>query len=251
MQGNGPALLLPNIIGHRGAAAVAPENTRAGLRIAAEAGARWVEIDVRLSADGVPVLSHDATLERMAGLDRAVSALSAAEIGRIAVPGPFRASHAGETVPTLDEALTLARSLRIGVNVEIKAGAARNRALVHAVAQSIRTARTAGGPTVMVSSFRYAVLREMRRIAPKMPIGLLMGVPKDGWRRRLRELGAAALICSAQRAVARDIAALAQTGLPVACYTVNDPAIARQVFGRGAGSVFTDDPGAMIAALKT
>lgn len=251
MRGNGPALLLPAVIGHRGAAALAPENTLAGIRLAAEGGVRWVEIDVRLSADGVPVLSHDATLERMAGLDRAISSLTVAELGRIAVPGPFSGPFAAETVPTLEAALALGRALRIGVNVELKAGIARNRALVHAVARTIEAARDDGGPTVMVSSFRFALLREMRRIAPSLPIGYLMGTPKPGWQQRAREIDAAALICSAQRSTAADIAALTRMGRPVACYTVNDLATARQVFARGVVSLFSDDPARLLAELKT
>ena len=210
-----------------------------------------MEIDVRLSADGVPVLSHDATLERMAGMNRAVSSLTANELGRIAVPGAFSGIFATETVPTLAAALALGRDLRIGVNVELKAGAVRNRALVHAVAGTLEDARGDGGPTVMVSSFRFALLREMRRIAPAQPIGYLMGVPKPGWQQRAREIDAAALICSAQRSTAADIAALMQFGRPVACYTVNDVAEARQVFSRGAVSVFSDDPARMLAGLKT
>ena len=251
MRSNGPALLLPPVIGHRGAAALAPENTLAGIRLAAEGGARWVEIDVRLSADGVPILSHDATLERMAGLDRAVSTLTAAELGRIVVPGSFSGRLADETVPTLETVLALGRTLQIGVNVEIKAGMVRNRALVHAVARIVDAARGEGGPTVMVSSFRFALLREMRRIAPILPIGYLMGTPKPGWQQRAREIDAAALICSAQRSTAADIAALTQLGRPVACYTVNDLATARQVFARGAVSVFSDDPARLLAGLKT
>lgn len=250
MRSNGPALLLPPVIGHRGAAALAPENTLAGIRLAAEGGVRWVEIDVRLSVDGVPILSHDATLERMAGLDCAVSSLTAAELGRIAVPGPFSGEFASETVPTLDSALALGRTLGVGVNVEIKAGVARNRALVHAVARTLEDARGDGGPTIMVSSFRFALLREMRRIAPILPLGYLMGSPRPGWQQRAREIDAAALICSAQRSTAADIAALTQFGRPVACYTVNDLATARQVFARGAVSLFSDDPARMIAGLK-
>ncbi len=250
MQTSGPALLLPPVIGHRGAAAVAPENTLAGIRIAAKGGARWVEVDVRLSADGVPVLSHDETLQRMAGYNRAVSALTADELGRIAVPGPFRGAWPGETVPTLAAALALGREFRVGVNVEIKAGRAGNRALVEKTLETIAQARSGGGPTVMVSSFRHAVLVEARRLAPELPVGMLMGAPRPGWRDRARALGAAALVCSARSTAPRDIKALTATGLPVACYTVNDPVQANDLFTQGVASVFSDDPARLIASLK-
>ena len=57
-------LILPRVIGHRGIAARAPENTLAGFRRAAELGVAWVELDVQLTSDGVPVVFHDDGLER-------------------------------------------------------------------------------------------------------------------------------------------------------------------------------------------
>ena len=64
---NRTAFRLPPVMGHRGAAAHAPENTLASIRRAAEVGARWVEFDVMQTGDGVPVLFHDDSLERITG----------------------------------------------------------------------------------------------------------------------------------------------------------------------------------------
>ena len=66
-------LQLPQVIGHRGAMAYAPENTLASFREARRRGARWVEIDVKLTADAVPILMHDASLKRTMGIDRRVA----------------------------------------------------------------------------------------------------------------------------------------------------------------------------------
>ena len=99
-----PALLLPPVIGHRCARAEAPENTLAGLRRAAALGARWVEVDVRLTADGVPVLLHDATLERTTSGHGALGETTLTELERCD-------AGAGETVPTLAAFLTACGSL--------------------------------------------------------------------------------------------------------------------------------------------
>src|SRR5262245_24924808 len=76
----------PLIIGHRGASAVAPENTTAAFEAAIQAGADGIEFDVRLSSDGVPVVIHDETLLRTAGIRRRVAELSTSQLNEFDVP---------------------------------------------------------------------------------------------------------------------------------------------------------------------
>src|ERR1700761_745137 len=73
-------LQLPKIIGHRGAPAYAPENTLESFREAHRRGAPWIETDVKLTADGVPVLMHDDSLKRTTGVDRLVAETRAADL---------------------------------------------------------------------------------------------------------------------------------------------------------------------------
>ena len=93
----------PIIVAHRGYAACRPENTFAALDAAAAAGARWVEIDVQLSADGIPMVLHDPTLERVSGDSRAVFELTAAELAQLSVgePARFGTRYADARIPTL------------------------------------------------------------------------------------------------------------------------------------------------------
>lgn len=81
---------MPTLVAHRGYAARWPENTLPALAAAAAAGARWVEVDVQLSADGIPVLLHDADLARAAGQATPVFELTAAELAEINVCYPTR-----------------------------------------------------------------------------------------------------------------------------------------------------------------
>src|SRR5204863_4134011 len=113
--------VLPPIIGHRGAAAHAPENTLAGLRRAKALGCSWVEFDVRLTADNQPVLLHDNRLERTTDGRGRVSAMSLAAVRRHDAGQWFHSSFSGERVPTLEEALMLLAELGLGANVELKA----------------------------------------------------------------------------------------------------------------------------------
>ncbi|TMJ57189.1 MAG: glycerophosphodiester phosphodiesterase, partial [Alphaproteobacteria bacterium] len=106
-----PCPSLSSVIGHRGAAARAPENTLAGLRRARELGCAWVEFDVRLTGDGALVLCHDGRLERTSTGHGRVSAQTLAAIRRCDAGGWFAPEFAGEIVPSLDEALELASKL--------------------------------------------------------------------------------------------------------------------------------------------
>ncbi len=119
---------LPSVIGHRGAARTAPENTLAGLRRAKALGCDWVEFDVRLTGDGALVLCHDPLLDRTTSGSGLVSAKSLAAIRECDAGSWFDPSFTGERVPTLDEGLLLAAELDLGANVEIKSDRGREYA---------------------------------------------------------------------------------------------------------------------------
>ena len=161
---------LPRIIGHRGAAATAPENTLEGFRAAAAEGAGWVEFDVRLSSDGVPVVIHDATLERTAGVEVQIDRTPMSEIRRLSRRHP---------TPTLAETLACLGELGLGANVEIKAVRAR-RAIVDAVAETIAALDGARSVPVLISSFSLAILENVARLAGHLPRGVLGSRRTDG-----------------------------------------------------------------------
>src|SRR5271170_7173679 len=124
----GRTAALPPVIGHRGAAASAPENTLSGLRRAKALGCSWVEFDVRLTGDGALVLCHDPRLDRTTSGSGLVSANSLAAVRELDAGSWFDPSFAGERVPTLDEVLLLASELDLGANIEIKSDRGREYA---------------------------------------------------------------------------------------------------------------------------
>ena len=111
---------LAPVIGHRGAAARAPENTLAGLRRAKDLGCSWVEFDVRLTGDGALVLCHDARLDRTTTGQGRVSAHRLSAIRCFDAGAWFAPEFAGGAVPTLEEALLVAAELGLSVNIEIR-----------------------------------------------------------------------------------------------------------------------------------
>ena len=110
--------LLPPVTSHRGARGHAPENTMAGMRKAVELGARWIEFDVKLTADDEPVLFHDDTVNRTTDGKGPVARMTLEEIRKLDAGRWFSPDFAGEPVPTLAEAMDYLAATGIGANVD-------------------------------------------------------------------------------------------------------------------------------------
>jgi glycerophosphoryl diester phosphodiesterase len=233
--------LLPPVIGHRGAAARAPENTLAGLRRARALGCSWVEFDVRLTADGVPVLCHDPRLDRTTDGSGAVSAMSFGAVRDCDSGGWFGAEFAGERIPTLKEALSLAAELGLAANIELKSDRGGEYATAAAVAAALQRLGDAA-PPVLVSSFQQPAVAAMRDLAPHVARGVLFRIVPRGWAEIAHHLGCAAIGADHRRLSPRRIAAIRTAGYPLLAYTVNDPARARLLYAWGVTSVFSDVP---------
>ena len=236
------SLEIPRVIGHRGAAGHAPENTLAALRRAAALGVRMVEFDAKLSADLVPVLMHDETLERTtdgagAVADAPLSALAALDAGSW-----YDAAHAGEPVPTLAVALKAALGLGLAVNIEIKPCPGRERETARRVLEAARALWPAERPPPLVSSFSVEALAEARASAPDWPRGWLIWDRPEDWRRVLSDLAPATLNVAQDRETPERIAEYRAAGLPVLAYTVNHAGRARQLLALGIAALFTDFP---------
>jgi glycerophosphoryl diester phosphodiesterase len=238
---------LPPVIGHRGAAARAPENTLAAIRRAAELGCAWVEFDVRLTGDGVPVLCHDPALDRTTNGRGRVAAQSLAALRRLDAGARFAPRFAGERVPTLEEALVLCADLGLGADIEVKAEPGRDHAAAATVAAALRVPGRRP-PAVLVSSFELPALIALRDLAPQIPRGVLFRHVPRGWRDIARRLGAAAVGADQRRLSARRAAEIRAAGYPLLAFTVNDRARARLLYGWGVTSVFSDAPDIILGA---
>src|SRR5262245_14037642 len=128
----------PRIIGHRGGGTLAPENTLGGFRKAATMGFRGVEFDVMLSADSVPLLIHDETLDRTTNGSGPVSGASYAEIAALDAGAWFGPAHRGERVPRFDDAAKLCIELGLWPNIEIKPAAGFERETASIACELVR-----------------------------------------------------------------------------------------------------------------
>lgn len=233
---------LASIIGHRGAAARAPENTLAGIRKAHELGVTWVELDAMLTRDGVPVLIHDETLERTTSGRGRVPDRTLAELKTLDAGAWFAPAFAGEPLPTLEEAVALLQELNLNANIEIKPAKGYAVATGEIVAATLHRLWPADGPRLLLSSFARDALAAAQRTAPDIPRGLLAGrLPRD-WHEAMQTLACTTLHLDHGKTSLVALQQLAGEGVPVLLYTVNTAERAQELLDAGAVAVFTDVP---------
>jgi glycerophosphoryl diester phosphodiesterase len=247
----GVAAGLPALIGHRGAAAHAPENTLASIRKAHELGARWVEFDVKLTADGVPILMHDDRLERTTDGRGRVRDWAWERILTLDAGGWFSPSFVGEHVPRLEDALRLCADLGLGINVEIKPCRGRAAETTEAALGVLRRHWPGDLPVPLVSSFEHPCLELARALAPELPRGYLCGRLPRHWQLEVDRYGCATVNLDHRWIDRRRLGLLRAAQVPVLLYTVNDPARARDLVAAGATAVFSDRVADVLAALST
>lgn len=157
-------------IAHRGASAIAPPNTLAAFEKAAELGADGIEFDVRLSADGAPVVIHDVTVDGTTDGSGRVAEMTLSQLEQLDAGSYFDPAFAGERIPTLEEVLETMGS-RLLLNIELKSASLRDDGLERASVAQVKRHGLDG--RVLFSSFNPFSLRRAKQIAPHIPVGLL------------------------------------------------------------------------------
>jgi glycerophosphoryl diester phosphodiesterase len=249
-------MLRPLIIGHRGASAVAPENTVVAFERALRDGADGIEFDVRLALDRVPVVIHDASLRRTALRDGSVAKLTSIELSETDVGTWFnlrhrsaaRAEYAQARVPTLAEVLELFGAGNSRLYVEMKCEAQEEGALLAGVVAGLIRA-SALFDRVVVESFALGSIREIKRLDARIRTAALfeptLSRPRPSWRRMIEE----AVACEADEmalhrtlATRRTVEEARRHGLGVAVWTVDSLSWVQRAIEYGVSAVITNDP---------
>ncbi|WP_119288060.1 glycerophosphodiester phosphodiesterase [Azohydromonas sediminis] len=230
----------PRWIAHRGAGTLAPENTLAALREGWRHGFRAFECDAKLSADGVPFLLHDDTLERTTDGRGPAEALNWAELSRLDAGGWLAPAWAGEPPATLQAVAAFVRANGCALNIELKPGPGRARATGEAVAAL--AARWWAGAAVppLLSSFDADALAAARSAAPQLPRALLLEALADRWLGQAQRLDCAAVVVEHTALGAEAVVHARRAGLRVLAYTVNEPGDARRLLDLGIDGLITD-----------
>ena len=248
--------MLPNIdrplnIAHRGASRIAPENTLAAFQKALEVGADGIEFDVRLSSDGVPVVIHDATVDRTTDGTGRVADLPLSELSQLDASTSFDAAFAGARIPTLAQVFEMLGELLL-LNIELKEEGFFGSSLEEAVVTLIQ--KHALERQVLVSSFNALALRRIQRISPHLRTALLCAHPASPVLRIASlALGrpSGALHPQSAGVDAKLVSWAHARGLRLHPWTVDDPADMRRLIHCGVDGIITNVPDVLRDVLDT
>ena len=232
----------PRVIGHRGAAGYAPENTLASVQYAAELGVKWVEVDVKVTADEVPVLFHDDRLERTTDGQGCLARKSLAELAILDAGAWFGQSFIGQRIPTLAEVVGELERLGLGLHLELKPSPGQEEKTGRITAEIVKTLWPANLPAPVISSFKPVALAAFAEVAPFMSRALLVHKVPDNWSEKARLLGFSAIHCDFRYLRCHHVTSMRENGLTVRCFTVNEEYKASRLFSWGVASIFSDFP---------
>jgi glycerophosphoryl diester phosphodiesterase len=230
----------PRIVAHRGAGKLAPENTLAALRLGHAHGHRMAEFDVKLSADGVAFLLHDATLERTTDGRGRADGRTWRELSQLDAGAWHSPAYAGEPLPTLAAVARFCRANGVAVNIEIKPSPGRERETGAAVAIDAAKLWHRADVPPLLSSFSEVALAAAQETVPALPRAYLCDRLPPAWLERCAALGCIALDAKHTLLDASVIGAAHAAGLKVAAWTVNEPARARELASLGLDMLITD-----------
>lgn len=232
---------LPLWVAHRGAGRLAPENTLAAFRLGAAHGYRAFECDVKLSADGVPFLLHDATLERTTSGRGVAGELDWSALSRIDAGTWHSRAYAGEPLPSLQALAAYLRANAFALDLEIKPTPGTDHHTGQVVGrEAARLWAGADAPPLLFSSFRPEALAGARETAPHIPRALLLDTLWPGWLDVAQQLGCSAVITNYNAMSAQALGQIHGAAMRGLVYTVNDPAPAAWLQSIGIDGIITD-----------
>jgi glycerophosphoryl diester phosphodiesterase len=231
----------PALCAHRGAGKLAPENTLAAMRLGHQHGYRMVEFDVKLAADGVAFLLHDATLDRTTDGTGRADALAWRDLAQLDAGSWHSPAYAGESLPTLAAIARWSRANGVAVNIEIKPTPGRERESGAAIA--IDAAALWSGadvPPPLLSSFSPVALGAAREAAATLPRAFLIDRFDDAMLAVARALECVALDAKHALLARENVQRAHDAGLHVVAWTVNDAERARDLRALGVATIITD-----------
>jgi len=216
---------------HRGASGLAPENTMAAMKKALSFPfVEWIELDVQLSKDGVPVVIHDDTVDRTTDRKGRVADFTAAELQAMDAGSRFSPAFRGEPVPTLEQVLELTAG-KCRLNIELKTYGGRYPGIEAAVVGMLR--RHGRTLDTVITSFDPLALRRVKEADGAIRTGLIIDAAPPGLEQALARIGATFLSIGWNRLKAGRMDSFRRAGLTVMAWTVDRKYAMRKIAAMG------------------
>ncbi|MBL4739968.1 MAG: glycerophosphoryl diester phosphodiesterase [Sneathiella sp.] len=232
---------MPRIIGHRGAKGLAPENTLASFKVAANAGAKSIEIDVTVTRDNNAIIHHDSNVTRCTNGQGPILLKSLEQVRALDAGSWFSAQYTGEKIPTLSEALLSVKQLGMSLNLEVKPTKGWQVPTAELVGRQLQKELQEDFP-ILLSSFSIEALATIGKIVPNVPLGYLTEAIPPDWEKRMQDAGAASFHCQGEFVTKDIVLAVQKAGFKFLVYTVNDPEYAKQLLNWNVDAIITDYP---------
>ncbi|MCJ8510249.1 glycerophosphoryl diester phosphodiesterase [Rhizobium lemnae] len=230
------------LIAHRGAPLLAPENTLPAIRAAAAQGARWVEVDVKLTRDRKPVIIHDDQVDRTTNGHGFVANMMLEYIRSLDAGSSFSPEFADTRVPTLEELVETVLELGINLQLELKPTPGDDIETAEIALAAIKDFWPANRDGLFFTSFSIRSIHAAARLMPNVPRAFAVVVPPKDPKALMAETKCQ--ILHLQRALLSDDALkiLADSGIEFAVATINEADKAQHFFAGGAQSILSDVP---------
>ncbi len=231
-------LTLPKLIGHRGVAGRAPENTLESFETAAKLGLTWIELDVYLTADSNLAVIHDRNLKHTTNgvgdvTKKKISDLSDLDAGN------------GQSVPLLKEVIDLCQDHGLGLNIELKENLGMERETLRVLRNILEAYWPSTLPRPLLSSFAPPMLKAAKKALPQLPRGVLFEDFPQDWAKIAEKLDCQSIHAEYKTIDRNIIGLIHEAGYLALAYTVNEPEMAEKLLSWGIDSLFTDLPPAM------
>ncbi|WP_100371867.1 glycerophosphodiester phosphodiesterase [Bacillus sp. FJAT-45037] len=231
---------ITKIFAHRGSSVNHPENTMAAFEAAYEVGADGIEFDVQLSQDLVPIVIHDATLDRTTSGRGLVSKHCIEELKRLDAGEWFAPNFREERIPTLEEVLIWATDKHVMLNIELKESVHQREQMIKTVIPLIKEYQLES--SVILSSFDHVLISKLQRVAPGIETAVIVTAALFEPEHYIKQLGVTGYHFKSNYLLEQEAKKLINQGIQIRPYTVNEENVLEMYKTWGCAGIFTDDP---------
>ena len=240
-------LNLPKLIGHRGVKNLSPENTIDSITLAHKLGLSWVEVDIKISKDLIPILLHDNSLERTTSGMGLPSEFNYKDLKKLDAGSFFYNQKTNIYIPTLEEVLLISNNKKINLNIELKPNKGFEKKNVESIAKVLKNSKFYN--EYYFSSFDLNSLIMMKEILPNANYGILVDEFKNDI--NLNNIISLAkkynfFCCGMNKDIINSeiINLILKNNLEMTVYSKDNLMLreANELWSKGVKSIFTDDP---------